>query len=140
MKYKLSSYNNFVEYNNSIICFNAMSGALFTISNEQYKLFNRHKNNLQKLKEYSKDLYEAFIRTRFVIPNALNELDIIKFRNRRDVFIYSNYTLIINPTLDCNFKCWYCYESHPKGRMSEEMMERVVKHVESLIKNIRFQD
>lgn len=134
MNYKLSNYNNFVRYDNKIICFNAMSAALFTISNEQYKLFNRHKNNLQKLKEYCNDLYETLIRTRFVIPEELNEIDIIKFRNRRDVFININYKLIINPTLDCNFKCWYCYESHPKGRMSEEMMERVVKHVESLVK------
>jgi hypothetical protein len=47
MKYKLSSYNNFVEYNNSIICFNAMSGALFTISNEQYKLYTHYQSNLR---------------------------------------------------------------------------------------------
>lgn len=133
MNYKFSKYNNFVDYNNEIICFNSMSGALFTISKNQYRLFNKYKNNLQKLNEYKKDLYETLIKTRFIIPENQNELDIIKFRNRRDVFINNFYKLIINPTLDCNFKCWYCYESHPKGRMTEEMMERVKKYVESLI-------
>lgn len=133
MNYRLSNYNSFVRHDKKIICFNAMSGALFTISESKYRLFNKYKKNLLKLKEYKKDLYETLIKTRFIISENQNELDIIKFRNRRDVFINNFYKLIINPTLDCNFKCWYCYESHPKGRMSEEIIERVKKYVEFLI-------
>ena len=33
--------------------------------------------------------------------------------------------LIINPTINCNFSCWYCYEQHTKSKMDEETINRV---------------
>ena len=32
----------------------------------------------------------------------------------------STFELIINPTRDCNFHCWYCYENHLKGSKMDE--------------------
>lgn len=135
MNYKISNYNSFVRYDNKIICFNSMSGALFTIDETTYELFNKYKFNpsADGLKDNQENLFNTLVKTRFIIPESQNELEIIKLRNRRDVFINNNYSVIINPTLDCNFKCWYCYESHPQGRMSEEMMERVKRHIEALV-------
>ena len=39
------------------------------------------------------------------------------------------YHLVINPTLECNFKCWYCYEKHPQGVMTEQTIEKIRKHI-----------
>ncbi len=45
----------------------------------------------------------------------------------------SMFELHINPTLDCNLNCWYCYENHIKGStMSAENIERITQ----LIKRI----
>lgn len=42
----------------------------------------------------------------------------------------SVFMLHINPTLDCNLHCWYCYENHRKGSvMNDEIMGAVVKMV-----------
>ena len=43
----------------------------------------------------------------FVIDDDCNEIDII--RNRNEKAIHSkDYMLVVLPTLNCNFKCWYC--------------------------------
>lgn len=43
----------------------------------------------------------------------------------------STFELIVNPTLDCNFHCWYCYENHVKG---SKMDRDMVSATASLIK------
>lgn len=49
----------------------------------------------------------------------------------------NGYSLIINPTLDCNFKCWYCYQKHPKERMSNETIDKVKKHIRYMVEEER---
>uniref|UniRef100_UPI003AF1ACCC radical SAM protein n=1 Tax=Holdemanella sp. TaxID=1971762 RepID=UPI003AF1ACCC len=39
----------------------------------------------------------------------------------------TNAHLIINPTINCNFHCWYCYETHSKSIMTQEIIDRLKK-------------
>ena len=63
---------------------------------------------------------------KFIIDDDVNELEILRIRNREAVRNQS-YQLIINPTLECNFRCWYCYENHKKGHMNETTVENIKK-------------
>ena len=39
--------------------------------------------------------------------------------------------LTINPTLDCNFRCWYCYEDHLSGSfMSADVVKAVKRFID----------
>lgn len=41
------------------------------------------------------------------------------------------YHVIINPTLDCNLYCWYCYETHKKGSNIGQSIEfGILNHLE----------
>ena len=131
---KLSNYNHYILYKNNVIFFNAMSGALFLVEKNQYNIFNKLKNKLEDLKEH-KEFFEALVESRFIIDSSINELDIIRFRNHRDIFIDNKYILKINPTMECNFNCWYCYEKHEKGKMSDEIMQSIIKHVQNLVES-----
>lgn len=43
------------------------------------------------------------------------------------------FHLHINPTLDCNFNCWYCYENHLVGsKMDKEVLYAVFKLVDKV--------
>jgi uncharacterized protein len=39
----------------------------------------------------------------------------------------SEFYMHVNPTLNCNFRCWYCYEEHqPKSKISPEVIAGIV--------------
>lgn len=51
------------------------------------------------------------------------------------------FQLHVNPTVDCNFHCWYCYEEHRKGsRMSEKTFVALQGYIDTILrenKNLR---
>ena len=105
MNYKFSNYNHFIEYNDKVICYNAISGAMLTISLEQYIMYNDLKNDLKLLRNCMEEIFGVFVKYRFIISNEIDEISILKFRNRKEIFLNNVYKLTINPTTDCNFKC-----------------------------------
>lgn len=59
----------------------------------------------------------------FIINNDIDEYTTAltcKIATRLQTEIYH---VIINPTLDCNLSCWYCYESHKKGSCIDQDIE-----------------
>lgn len=38
-----------------------------------------------------------------------------------------SYNIFINPTLDCNLHCWYCYEKHIKHSLLDEKVMAFIK-------------
>lgn len=69
-----------------------------------------------------------------VVADDFDEVDALRKRideiDNNDSFLL----LHINPTLDCNFRCWYCYENHIKGScMTPETYGNVVKLVKNRI-------
>ncbi len=132
MKYKFSKYNLFLDIDNKIIAFNTLSGALLYITKSLYNIIKS--NDLEYLVNNFITQFNLLKKSRFIIPNDIDEFNIMKFRHHRDVFLDNRYKLIINPTLDCNFNCWYCYEKHIKNsKMSKEIQERILKYVNNLI-------
>lgn len=132
-KYKLSKYTIPSEFDGRFVLFNALSGGLIEIGKEHLKRFEELSLNVDKFCKEEPAFFKALVTARFIIPEEVDELDIIRYRSHRDTFLSSYYNLIINPTMNCNFSCWYCYEEHPQGRMSDEMMNRVAKHVETML-------
>ena len=66
----------------------------------------------------------------FIVDMDVDEIVLYENLCLRRRFSKSNYDLTINPTLDCNLKCWYCYESHiPKSKMSNEVLENIINHL-----------
>jgi uncharacterized protein len=132
MQYKLNKYLYQGSKNNNIIVYNLISGTIFALTKEKYDLLNT--NNLSSLRQTHPAFFSAMRKLGVLIPIHFNEIDYVRMKNRQIIFDTRNYRLTINPTLECNFNCWYCYEEHPKGRMSQDVMNSIVSHIRRKIK------
>lgn len=128
---KRSQFNYFINDGDRVICFNAISGKMFSVSQPEYDLIEQKLNDSAPSNDSGIHVWLA--QNNFIVKDGVDELNTIRLQNRVKVFD-NNYQMIINPTQECNFKCWYCYESHSQGRMSEETMGRIKRYVERLAK------
>lgn len=104
-----------------------------------------NKSNLIKWNEYQNeravlqvesDFYKQLINTGFLVDECKDEYstlirEILKKDNDE-----SSYMLIVNPTLSCNFNCWYCYESHVENSvMSDSVLHATKQFINSTLDN-----
>lgn len=134
---KYSFYNVIRPYRNDFVLYNAFSENHIFISTELYNLFFNGDISIREIEEKHPSLYRDLCNRGFLVESDVDEPKefIEKFISEGDVDTCSNYNLIINPTLDCNLRCWYCYESHKKeSEISENVMKGINAYVQSLIR------
>jgi len=69
----------------------------------------------------------------FVIPDELDELDVLRIRRHVQQYGDNWLGLTIAPTINCNLACKYCFENPTKGVMSEEVQDKVVELAQKAI-------
>lgn len=103
LKYR-DQYTLFNSYHNKVILLDPKIHLLLKSSTDVVDIENRHPS-----------LFYYLIRHKFIIDNSVNEVeDIINLRTINDENT-KEFILFINPTMNCNFNCWYCYEKKIKN-------------------------
>ena len=125
-----SSYNYYTPQNENMLCMNGVTGAVFSLNEDEYNFMKKLMADGTLQKKYP-DLTNKLTQTHFLTENMNKEITYLreKYNKANDSGVWH---LILNPTQDCNFRCWYCYEKHPKGRMQPETMERVKRLVDNI--------
>lgn len=119
------------------LCSNLCNETHILLSEDVFKLYDA--DNLEQIKQIYPQVYERLEKGKFLVSEDADEFVEIQAQRKRDFEDTSMYQLIINPTLDCNLSCWYCYENKiPKSVMSEETIEAVAKNIESHYKEQPF--
>ena len=133
---KASNYNIFFTYEDKQIGYNSLSDNFIILEPILQDLFlaSINENQINTLKDVHAGFYDTLITNGFIINSEINELDEIKRISYETDFNEDSYELTINPTMNCNFKCWYCYETHIKdSKMSDETLDRIRKLVEKIL-------
>lgn len=135
MKYKLSCFNYFVPDGDALRMYNSLSGkySLLYIFPENVKFVEAIINDVNNAIWIGNPIFEILKDRGFIIPENTNEDRLVDLKYN-DVINSSTLFLIILPTEKCNFHCKYCYESHQKGRMSDDIQNGIVKFVQKNIK------
>ena len=127
---KLSKYNFFVENSKNTILYNAASDQRIAVLPQLADLVNDNKDNIDKLQEIHPDFYKELVGRGFIVGEDIDETAEVVRRWREIEASPKSYSITILPTLDCNCRCWYCYEEHNAGtNMKPETVELVKKHI-----------
>lgn len=125
---KKSRYNIFAEWNNFFCGVNLFSGNKIVLFKNDYEYYL---NDPQQMDE---KMYSALIKGGFIIEDDVNEYSKLIHKRNNDVFFNNNvFQLTILPTLECNFRCWYCYEQHLKGNMTSQTYEKLKRYVNYIL-------
>src|SRR6185369_13656814 len=135
---KYSQFNSILPHEGNYVLHNTFTNHAIVLNPLLKDLIESAKHEgVDGLNEVHPALYEALCKRDFFVDESVDEVE--KVKKVRDLvdFAENSYHLTINPTMNCNFKCWYCYETHIKAsRMNEEISNRVNKFLTTqLLKN-----
>lgn len=133
---KASKYNVFYPLEDKIVGYNTVSDNFLVLEPLLHDLYvaSVNENVVQQLKDVHVDLYDILVDKGFIIETEIDELEKIKKISHETDFNEESFQLTINPTMNCNFKCWYCYETHIKdSKMSETTLTNIIKFVDNVL-------
>lgn len=130
---KLSRYSEFVFINGKDLLFNAKNDAIIAVAPELKQLIEANAGQLEPLERQHPELYRALDKCGFIVSEQSDEYEQLRSRIIADSEDMSSFHLTINPTMNCNFHCWYCYEDHVKGT---KMDRQTISSINRLITNI----
>ena len=137
---KASHYNRiFQAADGTWLAYNAWSTALAVINVEDLPFIQallERPDGVPVDTDAKRDLREALIRGRFLLEDDEDEVASLKVDMFRDRFRTDLLGLTIAPTLDCNFRCDYCYEDHLRVTMSRTVQQALLRWVEERVKTI----
>lgn len=131
---KLSKYNLQLCWENRYFLYNQFSTSIIEIDRELYNYCTKGKLDFNiELQKQLKELGFICDDDEIEENKILARLKCARYKSG-----YSRVTLI--PTLNCNFKCWYCYEKHQKGALSLTNQNAIIKFCEQIINsgNIKY--
>lgn len=131
---KKSKYTFVFTYKDKYYTYNTLSNALLEIDKEIYNTLFSLSDNKNIL---SKNVFEAEIIDDLYRNNIITDSDKDDFLTYKSIMYkqrsqQTSMHLTLAPTMDCCFKCHYCFEKYKtKTYMSPQVMDSIIKYVQS---------
>ena len=141
---KFSRYNQKVELSGKLFLYNALTGGYASVDEEYRDNFDKcdfkKLDSMKELAELPNAIINQLMEGGFIIPKNFDEFNVIKSMHYRGRFGTNKaLTMTLIPTMNCNFRCPYCYEKdkkYPVKKMTTEVMDAIIKYVESRIDSV----
>lgn len=130
---KFSQFNSIIPYEDKFALYNSFNQkVLFLVPELRELLVAGVAEGIDNLEDVHPTFYKYLLENEFIVDNLINEVDKVKELARSVDESTQKFILTINPTMNCNFKCWYCYETHIKqSKMTRDMIGRIQSFISS---------
>lgn len=125
-----SKYSYLFQEADRFYLYNSLSNSFAELDKSTYNLISRQIKDKETINISDECLRETLVKMKVIVENEQEEFARIKYKSLFRRFSNSLLSLTINPTLDCNFACPYCFEGkHPQVYMSDQVEEEVISFV-----------
>ena len=118
--------------NNEYLLFNCSTNNHMYMVREIKELIESNIDTVEQIESIHPQLYDFLKQKQFIVDDNFNEVRDAIRRMKQDLNSADYYELFINPTLDCNLRCWYCYETLKQNSCVDN---RVLQSIMTFIRN-----
>ncbi|MDP9077201.1 MAG: radical SAM protein [Bacteroidota bacterium] len=132
---KASQFNLFFFHDDHYIGYNSFTNEFLVLEDMLHQMYDASfkLRDFSELNEVHPEFYTCLVDKGFLVNELLDEVDVVKQISNAIDNDESKFELHINPTMNCNFKCWYCYETHIKD---SKMDNETIRYVEEFISQV----
>lgn len=110
------------------LLFDSMSKTFISLTSERFMQIYSDDTILQE--KLSNQERELFRENGLLVDDDIDQRAMVIAAKHQLRLQKTSYHIIINPTLDCNLCCWYCYESHIKNsRLTTKYIDAICRHI-----------
>lgn len=121
--------------NGNYVLFNYATDNALVFLPELYSII-KNVHDVEELSSIHPELYKTLYEKNFIVDDDFDEILAVKNNICKKLTAHDKFHLTINPTMDCNLRCWYCYEKHTeKGYMTAEIQNAIIQFVTRLMAN-----
>lgn len=125
---KCSRYVVFHEEGGAIYIYHQLTNALIQIDQELCKSLMEG-----AFESIPADIVEFLTDRCILIEDDIEESDLITYSNYKCRYASRYLRVTIMPTLNCNFRCWYCYERHRNPVVSPEDLRTILRFIKTRV-------
>lgn len=120
--HKLSKYTHVIVEDGRTIFFNVKTSKLTVVNEALLNLYNDCKEHVDALEQKHPAFFKELLNNGMIIPEETDEVgELVASWKEKDADA-SSFGMIINPTLNCNLRCWYCYEPHAGKQVMSKLV------------------
>lgn len=128
MNYKYSEYNICVTDDKVYLVFNTLTQSLLELDRNEFSYFKNKKQTY--LSNLTDEELKMLNELGFILHVDCSEIDILK-----DYYWYNKYNdetlnISILTTLNCNFKCPYCFETHRNVKLTQNIQDAILHFID----------
>ena len=112
--------------------YNSRINSFFKIDKPFYDLLSAFKADATNINEIEQNTIDTMIQKKIIVnqnddENYISQMEYLK---RKRSFCCNDLSLVIAPTLNCNFRCPYCYEDDlPPKKMNDKTQNKLIEFI-----------
>lgn len=136
---KASKYNCYLSSVDRGIIYNNSTDYISELVKHLYELFRQNQDHPEAISKLAPELFQHLVNHHFIVESDVDEEQQILDKWIAEDQNGDNLQLTINPTMQCNLQCYYCYEEHSKGTyMKPATIEATLAHIRRQIDSGKF--